>query len=67
MDFDQIVAKFPGERYQAHLGLLFEEIYGEESKEEVTIFITQPKNARKALRCTNAIAVVQIRKGNRDN
>ena len=23
MDFDQIVAKYPGERYQAHLGLLF--------------------------------------------
>ena len=22
MDFDQIVAKYPGERYQAHLGLL---------------------------------------------
>ena len=23
MDFDQIVAKYPGERYQAHLGLLY--------------------------------------------
>ena len=23
MDFDQIVAKYPGERYQAYLGLLF--------------------------------------------
>ena len=23
MDFDQIVAKYPGGRYQAHLGLLF--------------------------------------------
>ena len=22
MDFDKIVAKYPGERYQAHLGLL---------------------------------------------
>ena len=22
MDFDQIMAKYPGERYQAHLGLL---------------------------------------------
>ena len=23
MDYDQIVAEYPGERYQAHLGLLF--------------------------------------------
>ena len=26
MDFDQIVAKYSGERYQAHLDLLFEGI-----------------------------------------
>ena len=26
MDFDQIVAKYPGERYQAHLGLLFSQL-----------------------------------------
>ena len=27
MDFEQIVAKYPGERYQAHLGLLYKNYF----------------------------------------